>query len=162
MTCKEFEKKIWLLDELSANEKFVVEAHIANCNLCKSIFENAQDLSRIADESKNRSPVPQNAAALTHRIMASIPEKRFRILEFGLYVDWWQYAIRIASISLICFFSFENINQPIQTMKNYAGTNTVTLNSMHFLKSYQMIRMAPRISSYAKYQKIKESYYQTN
>lgn len=162
MSCKEFEKKIWLLDELSPNEKFMVEAHLSNCDLCKTIFENAQDLSRMVTESKNRLPVPQNAAALTHHVMTSIPQKRLQILEFGFNANWWRYAIRTASISLIIFFSFENINHPVQAMKKYSATNTVTLNSMHFLKSYQMIRMAPRISSYAKYQKIKESHYQTN
>ena len=162
MNCNECEEKIWTYRERSSLEQKQVDEHLKECANCRTLMEEAMQFNRQIAEAKTPSPRPQNAAALTERIMESLPAEQ-KVSSTTLVVErlsqpWIQYPMRMAAMVLILFFVRESFSTTIQSKIISEEKNTIELNTIEFMKRLQHKRTAPKtITYYERYQKIKQT-----
>jgi hypothetical protein len=112
MKCARYNKMICLYNELEANEKQDVDAHLQTCQHCRVYFEQQQSEQRFL-KSIFRSPSMPVDSLLTNRIMAAIPVKSIRKNDsiemiFGfLQRSPIRYALASISVLLCVFFMSE-------------------------------------------------------
>lgn len=111
MRCREFEKRIYLYEELTTEERKVVDHHINQCAACRELIEQISNSRAIIKKVKLHQPEAQNSNRLTQRIMNAIDqEKEKSLLEVWVtYLDslFFRYATSALSVFLISFFIYE-------------------------------------------------------
>ncbi|NOS91295.1 MAG: hypothetical protein HOP30_05200 [Cyclobacteriaceae bacterium] len=161
MNCPDYEKDIWLYDELSVGEQQKLHAHLHSCEDCQKLFDEIQATKDVIQRAKEMKPQLQHAAAFTNRVMDRLPAERESmsiIWQRVLENSWFHNAMRLASLVLIVFFIWEQRPTSYQITKLMPRQNSVFLNSLAFIKKYDESRKtnAPE-SWYARYLKVKQS-----
>lgn len=161
MNCPDYEKDIWLFDELSSEEQQQLHTHLHSCTACQKLFEEIQSTKGFIQRAKELKPQLQHAAAFTNRVMDRLPAERESMSIFWQRVlesSWFQNAMRLASLVLIVFFIWEQRPTSYQITKLMPRQNDVFLNSIAFIKKYDEYRKAnTKESWYARYLKVKQS-----
>lgn len=161
MNCPDYEKDIWLFDELSSEEQQQLHTHLHSCTACQKLFEEIQSTKGFIQRAKELKPQLQHAAAFTNRVMDRLPAERESmsiIWQRVLESSWFQNAMRLASLVLIVFFIWEQRPTSYQITKLMPRQNDVFLNSIAFIKKYDENRKAnTKESWYARYLKVKQS-----
>jgi Fe2+ transport system protein B len=161
MNCQECEEKIWIYQELSSSKQKQVDDHRHQCGNCTAVMEEVKQFEKQIAEARTPRLLPQNTAALSHRIVESLSkEKKFSIMtivEESLSGPWMQYPLRLAALLLIFFFVRETL--PTTKQMNFISkSSTVELNTTEFMKRFQQRRTAPiTITYYERYQKRKQT-----
>lgn len=130
MTCKDFEKTIYLYAESSAEERACLDEHILTCAHCRVLMSSRDQFGKLL-QSTRRDPVPDFPGALSNRIMTSV-ENQSRSPLTGIFDAFaLRFAMAAASLVLIVFFAYEfTIVQPAPvTGGNNSGKD---LNSHQF------------------------------
>lgn len=129
MTCKDFEKTIYLYAESSVEERACLDEHILTCAHCRELMTSRVQFGKRL-KSTRRDPVPDFPGALSNRIMASL-ENQSRSPLTGIFDAFaLKFAMAAASLILTMFFAYElTIVQPAPA----AGGN----NSGRDLNSHQ-------------------------
>lgn len=161
MNCPDYEKDIYLFDELSSEEQQQLHTHLRSCTACQKLFEEIRSTKNLFQLAKEQTPQLQHAAAFTNRVMDQLPTEResiwfiwLRILDYS----WIQNSLRLASLALIVFFIWEQKPTSYQITKLMPRQNDVFLNSIAFIKKYDENRKANTNESwYARYLKVKQS-----
>ncbi len=161
MSCPDYEKDIWLFDELSLEGQQQLHTHLNSCTACQKLFEEIQSTKGVIQRAKELKPQLQHAAAFTNRVMDRLPAEREStsiIWQRVLESSWFQNAMRLASLVLIVFFIWEQRPTSYQITKLMPRQNDVFLNSIAFIKKYNENRKANTNESwYARYLKVKQS-----
>lgn len=123
MKCQEFEKRIYLYEELTPAEKKLVKDHINQCAACSKLIEQISNYRAVIQKAKVHQPELQNPHPLTQRILNVIEnEKKEPFLKVWFtYLDslFFRYVISALSIYLISFFIYEQqaLEQPSEIGK---------------------------------------------
>jgi len=161
MNCPEYEKDIWLLDELSEEKQRQLHAHLLGCVSCQKLFEEIQSTDTLIKRAKEQTPQLQHAAAFTSRVMDQLPLEKNSLISKWLAVfenSWLQNAMRLSSLVLIVLFIWEQRPTSYQITKLMPRQNQVILNSIAFIKKYDENRKANNHDSwYSRYLKVKQS-----
>lgn len=161
MNCPDYEKDIWLFDELSSEEQQQLHTHLHSCAACQKLFKEIQSTKGFIQRAKELKPQLQPAAAFTNRVMDRLPAEResMRIIwQRVLENSWFHNAMRLASLVLIVFFIWEQRPTSYQITKLMPRQNDVFLNSIAFIKKYNENRKTNAHESwYARYLKVKQS-----
>lgn len=72
MSCKEFERSIYVYSELSAEEKRLVDAHLQTCVSCAARFEEMSTVHSLIKQIAADELIPSNAARFTGNVMSKI------------------------------------------------------------------------------------------
>jgi predicted anti-sigma-YlaC factor YlaD len=159
MNCKDYEERVFTYKELSEEELAEVHMHLKECINCSKLMDQVKELNCVIAQAS--SPQPKNAAALTHRIMESLPQVRstgWRQAVDFFNNTWVQYSLRVTSMVLVLFFVFETVQSPMQLTKVFVQRSKIEFDSRAFLRRYQQNRIAPKtITYFARYQKMKQS-----
>ena len=146
MKCSEFEKMIYLFNELDNSEKRKLEGHLSTCASCSALFAQlrkdqgtlSEVLKQVPDKFKNENPF------LTSRIMSSIEKENARstasIIEqfipaFGFRP--LKYALAAVSFALLVLFIVQvdpvsKTQQAVSIYKQMPIRKTVQMNSSAF------------------------------
>lgn len=161
MNCPDYEKDIWLFDELSLEEQQQLHVHLQTCVTCQKLFEEIQTSREIIQRAKELKPQLEHAASFTNRVMDRLPAERESmsiIWQRVLENSWFHNAMRLASLVLIVIFIWEQRPTSYQITKLMPRQNDVFLNSIAFIKKYDENRKANTHGSwYARYLKVKQS-----
>ncbi len=161
MNCPDYEKDIYLFDELSSEDQQKLHAHLSSCEDCQKLFEEIQSSKAIIQRAKELKPQLSHAAAFTNRVMDQLPTERESIWSIWLRIldySWIQNSLRLASLVLIVFFIWEQKPTSYQITKLMPRQNDVFLNSIAFIKKYDENRKTNAHESwYAQYLKVKQS-----
>ena len=139
MSCEEFERNIYLYDELSTSEKNSIDAHLQTCASCAAVLEEVKGVQllvrRMAEEI-----VPPNAARLTSGIMSKIAaEKSNQDSVFVLsLLGRTRIALTALSIFLLLTFAIEFSRDSTQFREAAESTinSSVILNSKIFRNNF--------------------------
>lgn len=146
MNCSESEKRIYLYRELSATERRITDAHIAQCELCTALASRVVQQQEMITKARSVKPMLNNPDRLTQSIMNSVERKEkpmslingMTSLLDHLFV---RYAFSALSILLVALFYIEqrkaNPAQPIAKVEIKQGP---TLNTSAFLKTHLISR----------------------
>jgi anti-sigma factor RsiW len=152
MKCSDCEKQIWVLPELSENDRQQVLAHVEKCENCASQLVHAKKLA--AFTAVAHLAEPSNAGRLTSQIMQSVagtPASKPSILEWVM-----SYGLRATSMALVVWFIVEQVPAE-QISKRMSTPANVILNTSQFFNAYRDSRSTKGISFYAQYQKLKKN-----
>jgi hypothetical protein len=123
MRCREFEKRIYIYEELTNAERKLVDNHLHQCEACSKLLEQISNSQTVIKNARLHQPEVQNSHRLTQRIMNAIDqEKEISFLEVWVtYLDslFFRYAISALSIFLLSFFIYEQqaIDKPSAMVK---------------------------------------------
>lgn len=152
MKCSDCEKLIWVLPELSENDRLQVLAHAENCANCAAQLTNAKKLAAFTAATPLAEPA--NAGRLTSQIMqsvASTPASTPSVLEWVM-----NYSLRATSMVLVVWFIIEQVPAE-QINKRVSQSANVVLNTSQFFDAYRVGRSTKSISLYAQYEKLKKN-----
>lgn len=152
MKCSDWEKQIWVLPELSEDDRQQVLAHAEKCENCASQLVHAKKLA--AFTAATQLAEPANAGRLTSQIMQSIvgtPASTPSILEWIM-----NYGLRATSMALVVWFIIEQVPAE-QISKRISSSANVILSTPQFFDAYRNSRSSKNISFYAQYQKLKNN-----
>lgn len=116
MKCSHYQERIYLFDELNADEKRGVLAHIASCHACRQCYHRMRQ-DRAIVKAAFTTPAMEEAR-LTARIMEGIGHRRSdrvslkdHLLHF-LHDTPMRYALGTLSGFMIIFFCIEFLRSP--------------------------------------------------
>jgi anti-sigma factor RsiW len=138
MNCRKAEEHIYLYNELSADERDIVNKHMENCAACRQVFERARTVeilsSRLADV-----PGLSDESAMTQRIMRAVNERKqekqslFTSLFSSNMITPLRYGMTALSLFLIVHFVDEYSTGAIAPVKVYPVRGAqVELNTASF------------------------------
>lgn len=112
MSCMDFEEHIWLYDELSPEQKILLDKHLLTCADCKMIWEQAQALAATSKVWQEDVPAVEHEAQLTHKIMGAIESKRDQKNSLLTLIDlintrWLRYSMASLSVLLVITFLYD-------------------------------------------------------
>ncbi|MBI3219402.1 MAG: hypothetical protein HYZ44_07810 [Bacteroidetes bacterium] len=161
MNCPDYEKDIWMYDELSVEEQQHLNTHLHSCAECKKLVEEIRQTDIIIQRAKEQRKELPHAAAFTNRVMEQLPVEKKSLInkwQTAFENNWMQSTLRLASLFLIVFFIWEQKPTSYQITKMMPQQNHVFLNSLAFIKKYDENRKASTNESwYARYLKVKQS-----
>ena len=144
MKCNEFQKLIYLYDEIEEAERQKIQTHLTSCKACHLVYEQV-----MAERKMLRQvfQVPAEAlhhpGALTNRIMAAIKSRQEisvvdRVFQFIQYKPL-RYALGMISFLLVLFFLNEFNQQtmvalPLSAREVHADKKTAALNTSSYFQ----------------------------
>lgn len=135
MSCESHKKLIYLWDEISTEEKTMVQNHLDACPHCAMLFIEVQSMKeKFVQVTVFRATAP-NAAQLTSRIMQAVhtQQKAKRIGLISHFLPGYQItrnAFAALSLFLLLSFSLEYSNTPTAHKQQPQGhRESVILNS---------------------------------
>lgn len=163
MNCKEFEKGVFLYEELSALQKKDMDDHSKDCLNCSKLTDEVFQSQAYIKSISALTPQAKNPHQLTQRVMNAIKKER-RVRWFDDITSCLDhYFVRLAfgtvSLSLILFFVYE---LPVGgDMPRLVKNNTIEIKqgpvldmnkfSSSFLEWRKSKQTAGSISGYAYY-----------
>ena len=122
MKCTDFERDIYLLAELSPEERVRLEEHLAECATCKKLFLSVQRAEQLVLKVAGAKKEIPNAAQLTHKIMERVSiQKPRRWFRWDLSLqkrDLVRYAFSLASFLLVFGFGIEFFGKSSKKMES--------------------------------------------
>ncbi|MBN2281474.1 MAG: zf-HC2 domain-containing protein [Candidatus Marinimicrobia bacterium] len=108
MSCKKYEKMIFLDDELSEREMARLQHHLRHCTVCKQQFDNVKNTLPVFKQSaKTTLDISKECELLKHTILGALPEQYssywLDFIDEGLQLLLKPQAIKIF-VSLLVFF----------------------------------------------------------
>ena len=142
MKCKDFEREIYLYQELLPSEKKVVDDHVAVCKTCCELLVTVQNSEALISQIAFSKPQTENSSRLTSNIMQAISNKQKKSASWinSLFL---RYAMTTASFVLVIAFCFESLSNTQPVTKRHSSAKTVTLNSTSLAKSYRAKKEKP-------------------
>lgn len=142
MNCSEFEKRIYLYQELTIAERKITDEHVARCESCRALAWLLLQQQEIIRKAKPLKPVINDPEWLTQRIMNSVERKEKPVSQLdGIksFLDnlFVRYAFSAISVLLITFFYIEH--QDISRSQMVARVDIkqgTILNTSNFLKTH--------------------------
>ena len=124
MTCKKYQHILYTvkIEDLDFAKKDFLKKHLAECNACKTIFDEVSKADRILTKIKETAPRTRNEQALTDSILASIVNRE-RAEKNNTFLDRLSdvfsiQAVRFACCAIILFcgltYSFMEYNDMIK------------------------------------------------
>ncbi len=111
MNCGDFEKSIYLYEELTLLERKRLDEHINHCEACSQLADQNIHSQALIKKVSLHKPEPGSPHQLAQRIMNAVDkEKSTSILNvLTAFVDshFVRYAIGAVSVFLISFFIYE-------------------------------------------------------
>jgi predicted anti-sigma-YlaC factor YlaD len=142
MSCSEFEKRIYLYQELTSAERNITDEHVARCESCRAMASLLLQRQEIIRKAKSIKPVIHDPEWLTQRIMNSIERKEKPVSQLdGIksFLDnlFVRYAFSAISVLLIAFFFIEHqaVNRA-QIVANAEIKQGTILKTSNFLKAH--------------------------
>lgn len=142
MNCSEFEKRIYLYQELTSAERKITDEHIARCESCRAMVSLLLQQQEIIRKAKPLKPVINDPEWLTQRIMNSVERKEKHVSQLdGIksFLDnlFVRYAFSAISVLLITFFFIEHQNvSRVQMVAKVEIKQGTILNTGNFLKTH--------------------------
>lgn len=148
MKCSEFEKQIYLYDELTSHQREEIDAHVSTCSHCMQTLNGVRRMRRVVALHPSETPSLRNHAEMTRRIMDAVgqmqQEKRSLFERMAEYLRQAQmqeqvrYYMAVLSVLLIAVFLIEysNGNEQPKIVKQYQVADPKTelnLASFHTL-----------------------------
>jgi len=146
MSCKKFKESIYLYDELSPEERRMLDEHLRECASCRILLNEVQAMTKSIKVFSSLRPVPQNNASLTHTIMADIErsqQESIGLLDRLFSFPTLRYSLAGLSIVMVISFVAEhNIAQNQTYAKSTVQVSELSsvLNTNHFLKTMEISR----------------------
>lgn len=152
MNCKKAEEHIYLYNELTTDERAVVDAHLHICIGCRTLFQEQQVVAETIKMRKVKHEL-RDPVALTQRIMAQVEEEKNKVVIgwFGvqqfLSTPALRYTLSGVSFILIMFFAIEqnettDITQAATVLSTSLVQTEATLNTSAILQAVQSNRIA--------------------
>lgn len=139
MSCKKWERQIYLYDDLSAGERKELEDHLLVCASCTAKMEIASHGIELIKRARRVEVKLERPELLTRRIMNDINSvtsiRRQSVFTVILDHLLTRYAFAAASFSLLIFFMVEQNTDLKLSRQVLRGSETVTLNSGSFLRT---------------------------
>jgi hypothetical protein len=160
MNCPEYEKDIWLYDELTVEQQQQLNLHLPSCADCQKLFEEIRSTQAFIQRAKEQTPTLQHAGAFTGRVMDQLRQEKKSARSRWLIAfenSWLQNTLRLTSLVLIVFFIWEQRPTSYQITKLMPRQSHVFLNSIAFIKKYDENRKVNNQDSwYSRYLKVKQ------
>jgi hypothetical protein len=144
MNCEKTERLVYLYDELSPEEKVVVDTHLPHCKGCTALFQEAQHMRLTLHTVSVVKPEIKKPEQLTQNVLQAIKaghrHKPTAIITSFLDSLFTRYAFAALSLSLMVFFIVEQQSEFHQDHSQFQivkvrATSAVTLNTTSFLKA---------------------------
>lgn len=142
MNCSEFEKRIYLYQELTSAERKITDEHVARCESCRAMVSLLLQQQEIIRKAKPLKPLINDPEWLTQRIMNSVERKEKHVSQLdGIksFLDnlFVRYAFSAISVLLITFFFIEHQNvSRVQMVAKVEIKQGTILNTSNFLKTH--------------------------
>src|SRR6478736_2541914 len=141
MNCKNWERQIYLYDELSPSEQKQLGNHLLTCESCTETMQIARKGMNFIIEAKKATAHLESPEILTRAIMneikSGVDNKSQSIFSTILDHVFTRYAFAAASFLIIIFFMVEqnSVDEPSKIFMKMPRAKGVTLNSSSFVKN---------------------------
>jgi len=145
MNCNEFQKRVYLYREMTSTERSLLSDHFAQCSACSKLMDQVVTANALISKARAFNPEVKNPERMTQQIMNAINvQQRSPLDKILLYFDNYfvRYSISLVSLSLICFFIYEQngvSTPPIKTLSSQP-LNGIKLDMKNFLDTYRKRR----------------------
>jgi predicted anti-sigma-YlaC factor YlaD len=133
MSCEDFERSIYLYEELSASEKNLLNTHLQACASCAAVFEEVSNVHSLTKQIAAQELIPSNAARLTSNVMSKIVsiQRRATFTFVGRLFILTRLAFTLVSAVLLIGFSIEFMKDSDQSKKilSVGNSGPVILNA---------------------------------
>jgi hypothetical protein len=106
MTCKELQQLLYSarIEDFDPAEREFLKKHLADCETCKTIFQEVSNADRILDRIKEATPLIRNEHALTESIIAAIVSDERSLADFSAnkFLDRLNDIFSIKSVRFAC------------------------------------------------------------
>lgn len=145
MNCRECEELIYTYPETEKDKQLEVQQHINECENCRKLFQEAQDMLRLIRKASDHNLTPRTSTLLTDKIMKQVAESSSQTTQhegkvrplFDLSISRWALAAVSCGILILFFievmipeFESGKIKGPITNIQ------TAVIKSDDFRKSF--------------------------
>lgn len=107
MTCEQIERMLYLPEELTTGEIEIKEAHLKNCPACREKVREMQNAQQMIRSAADAPVYPENAAALTGKVMSGIQFPSGNQGQVLPWLRWIRYGYAAGIAALLLFFLAE-------------------------------------------------------
>jgi len=157
MKCTDFEKRIYLYDELTTREREQTNEHLKSCESCSHTMRHVTQLRNLVSSHRSHNPLIHDPSLMTRRIMNAIAENQnesptlWEQVTSFLNLSPMRYAMAAFSIFLVSMFVAESTNRSeilrAQTTHRIGQGPKTVLNLASFHSAFLKTKQAPEQSS---------------
>jgi anti-sigma factor RsiW len=139
MSCEKYEQNLYLYDELSPQERAIIDEHVHTCIACRSLLEEIQQQSAWVKYASQTRPEPAHPQRLTNAILAQLSQPRTSMAtKFLAPLDilFVRYSLAAVSLGLVVLFVSEQQQGSVVTKSMPRPAASATLNTNAFLQQY--------------------------
>ncbi len=141
MNCRNFEKVLYLNKpgELDAREKKKLNKHLAECPVCKTLYEKTTNDKNLLFDLKKIKPQPENKKLLTSSIISNIEETEIKTRVspdfIELFATWfYRPVVKYSFLLVLLIMTGSLLVQQIQTADSVSKLENLATNYSHVEK----------------------------